>query len=81
MYTLGSMYGATAGIHHLCHEIALAGLGETDVAEYLAAESVAAALLEGLARLIHRHTEGNPLFMVAALEHMRETETHYCGRR
>jgi predicted ATPase len=30
------------------------------------------AVPEGLAGLIYRHSEGNPLFMVAVLEHMRE---------
>jgi DNA-binding winged helix-turn-helix (wHTH) protein/tetratricopeptide (TPR) repeat protein len=59
-------------IHRLCHEIVLDPLDEAEVAEYLAAECGGAAVPEGLARLIYRHTEGNPLFMVAALEHMRE---------
>src|SRR5271157_5236524 len=55
-------------IHHLCHEIALEPLGEAEVFEYLAAESGGAAVPEGLAGLIYRHSEGNPLFMMAALE-------------
>jgi predicted ATPase len=38
----------------------------------LAIESPGAPLPEGLAALIYRHSEGNPLFMVAILEHMRE---------
>ena len=59
-------------IHDLCHEIALDPLGEAEVAEYLDTESGGAAVPEGLAGLIHRHTEGNPLFMVATLKHMRE---------
>jgi DNA-binding winged helix-turn-helix (wHTH) protein/tetratricopeptide (TPR) repeat protein len=57
-------------IHNLCHEIALEPLGEADVAEYLAGEMAGAAVPDGLAKLIYRHSEGNPLFMVAALEHM-----------
>ncbi len=52
-------------VRHLCHEVALEPLGEADVAEYLAGESSAARLPEGLAALVHRHSEGNPLFMVA----------------
>lgn len=59
-------------IHHLCHEIALQPLGEAEVAEYLAAESGGAEVPDGLAGLIYRHSEGNPLFMVAALEHMTQ---------
>src|SRR6202040_2278949 len=59
-------------VHHLCREIALEPLRETEVAEYLAIESAGRAAAEGLARLIYRHTEGNPLFMVAALDHMRD---------
>ena len=40
------------------------------MAEYLAA--AAGAVPEGLAALIYRHSEGNPLFMVATLDHLRE---------
>ena len=58
-------------IHNLCREIALEPLRETDVAEYLAIGSAEPSALVGLAGLIYRHTEGNPLFMVAALDHMR----------
>jgi DNA-binding winged helix-turn-helix (wHTH) protein len=59
-------------IHHLCQEMTLAPLGEADVAEYLGAESAGGRLPEGFAELIHRHSEGNPLFMVAILDHMTE---------
>src|SRR5271165_421278 len=59
-------------VHHLCHEIALEPLKETEIAEYLAAESEGYAVPEGLAGLLYRHSEGNPLFMVAALTHLRE---------
>src|SRR6267143_4559622 len=59
-------------IHELGHEISLEPLEESEVAEYLATESVGVAVPEGLAGLIHRCTEGNPLFMVAILRHMRE---------
>src|SRR5271166_4164333 len=57
-------------IHHLCHEIALEPLDEADIEEYLAAESGGAAVPAGLAGLLYRHSEGNPLFMVAALNHL-----------
>ena len=59
-------------VHQLCHEIALAPLREADVAEYLGDGAMGADLPAGLARVVHRHTEGNPLFMVAALEHMTQ---------
>jgi DNA-binding winged helix-turn-helix (wHTH) protein len=59
-------------VHQLCREIALEPLGEAEVAEYLAIGSAGRAVPQGLAGLIYRHTEGNPLFMVAALDHMRD---------
>ena len=59
-------------VHHLCREMTLAPLEKADVAEYLGAESPGGSLPEGFAELIHRHSEGNPLFMIAALEHMTE---------
>jgi predicted ATPase/DNA-binding winged helix-turn-helix (wHTH) protein len=58
-------------VRHLCWEIALEPLGEAEVAEYLA-ESAGLAAPESLAELIYRHTEGNPLFIVATLDHMRD---------
>jgi predicted ATPase len=59
-------------VHQLCREIALEPLTEAEVAEYLAIESPGAHVTEGLAELIYRHSEGNPLFMVAVLDHMRD---------
>jgi predicted ATPase/DNA-binding winged helix-turn-helix (wHTH) protein len=59
-------------VHQLCREIGLKPLTETEVAEYLAMEAVAGTVPDGLAPLIYRHSEGNPLFMVAALDHVRE---------
>ena len=56
-------------VHQLCHEIALPLLKEAEVAEYLAIEAGDGAVPEGLAGLIYRHTEGNPLFMAAVLGH------------
>jgi DNA-binding winged helix-turn-helix (wHTH) protein/tetratricopeptide (TPR) repeat protein len=58
-------------VHHLCQEIILAPLKKTDVAEYLG-DSPGANLPDGFAELIHRHSEGHPLVMVATLEHMTE---------
>lgn len=59
-------------IHHQCQEITLAPLSVAHVAEYLSAEFPGGALPEGFAELIHRHSEGNPLFMIALLDHMIE---------
>jgi len=52
-------------MHKLCSEIALERLTEADVAKYLAEEFPGSALPTGLAELVHRHSEGNPLFMTA----------------
>ena len=52
--------------------MALEPLSEADVAAYLTAESSGASLPEDLAGLVYRHSEGNPLFMVAALDHLTQ---------
>jgi DNA-binding winged helix-turn-helix (wHTH) protein/tetratricopeptide (TPR) repeat protein len=52
-------------MHKLCCEIVLERLAEPEIAQYLSAEFPDAKLPEGLAALIHRHSEGNPLFMAA----------------
>ena len=59
-------------VHQLCREIALKPLTEAEVAEYLAMEAAGGPVPKGLAALIYRYSEGNPLFMVAALDHVRE---------
>ncbi len=56
----------------LCREVALEPLGEPHVVEYLVANAPGSPLPDGLAELVYRHSEGNPLFMVAALDHMTE---------
>jgi DNA-binding winged helix-turn-helix (wHTH) protein len=55
---------------HLCHEIALGRLSEAQVVDYLVAEQPDSPLPGGLAALVYRHSEGNPLFMVATLDHL-----------
>src|SRR6266478_1917131 len=57
-------------LHQLCREITLDPLGKAEIAEYLAADSSEGSLPEGLAKLVHHHSEGNPLFMMAVLDHM-----------
>jgi DNA-binding winged helix-turn-helix (wHTH) protein/tetratricopeptide (TPR) repeat protein len=53
-----------------CHEIAIPPLSVPQVVQYLGADASAAEAPTGLAALVHRHTEGNPLFMVGVLEHL-----------
>jgi DNA-binding winged helix-turn-helix (wHTH) protein len=57
-------------VHRLCRAIDLTPLSEADVEEYLRAQSPASRPPQGLSELLHRHSDGNPLFMVAALEQM-----------
>ena len=57
---------------HLGREIVLPPLTDAEIAQYLAEGQSAATVPEELASLLHRHTEGNPLFMIAVLEHMLE---------
>jgi DNA-binding winged helix-turn-helix (wHTH) protein len=59
-------------LHRLCHEIELEPLTEAQVAEYLCAEAPQGSSPEGLAELVGRHSEGNPLFMVTALDHLTQ---------
>ncbi len=70
-------------VHRLCQEMTLAPLAKADVAEYLRADSPGESLPEGFAELIHRHSDGNPLFMIAILEHMAEQRLISCenGKR
>jgi predicted ATPase len=59
-------------VHHLCTEIALERLEEPEIAEYLARQFVGDDddLPSGLAKVICRHSGGNPFFMVAMVEDM-----------
>jgi DNA-binding winged helix-turn-helix (wHTH) protein/tetratricopeptide (TPR) repeat protein len=66
-------------VHRLCRKIDLTPLSEADVEEYLAAQSPAGRPPPGLSALVHRHSEGNPLFMVAALEHMAKRSLLTCA--
>lgn len=59
-------------IHGLCIELPLDLLEEAEVAEYLAADAGGAAVPQSLPGFIQRRTEGNPMFMVATLQNMRE---------
>ena len=52
-------------MHKLCSEVALERLTVQDVALFLAGEFSGSGFPAGLAELVHRHSEGNPLFMTA----------------
>ena len=63
--------GPELQLHRLCSELPLDPLTEGEIAAYLAAQTPAATSVpDGLAGLIHRRTEGNPLFMVTLLDHL-----------
>jgi len=57
-------------VHDLCAEITLERLPEPVVAEYLVTEFPNSSLPPAMANLIYRHSEGNPLFMVAIVQDM-----------
>jgi predicted ATPase len=59
-------------VHRLCHRVHLEPLEEEDIAEYLVGESSERSAPHGLAALLKRHSDGNPLFMLAALEHLQQ---------
>ena len=53
-----------------CEELALAYLSEEAVAEYLSVRFPANRFPPGLSKLIHKRTEGNPLFMLNAVDYL-----------
>src|SRR5262249_58115832 len=61
-------------MHGRCEELALGFLSEAAVGEYLAVRfSVNATSrlpLQHLARMIHKRTDGNPLFIVNVVDHL-----------
>jgi predicted ATPase/DNA-binding winged helix-turn-helix (wHTH) protein len=54
----------------LAAEMALRPLAKAAVAEYLARELRQPKPPSGLTSFLHQHSEGNPLFMIAILEHL-----------
>jgi len=57
--------------HQLCQVITLSSLVEAEIREYLVSGSPKSSTPPGLAALVLRHSGGNPLFMVAAVEHLQ----------
>jgi predicted ATPase len=58
----------------VCREVALELLGRPDIERYLALEFPEHRFPEEFAALIHNKTEGNPLFMVDLLHHLRDRQ-------
>jgi predicted ATPase len=58
----------------ICREVTLELLSLPDVERYLALEFPGHRFAEGFAALIHGKTEGNPLFMVDLLRHLRDRQ-------
>ena len=61
-------------VHGDCDELPLRCLPEEVVVEYLAARFPSHQFPGKLTRMIHRRTEGNPLFMVNVVEHLIDEE-------
>ena len=57
-------------VRRCCRKIDLTPLSQADVEEYLDAQLPTSPPPPGLSAWVHRHSEGNPLFMLAALEDM-----------
>jgi len=72
----GSSEGPLKGLKHdllmrrLCVEMVVAPLGRTAVLELVARELDQQALPTGLADFVMQRSEGNPLFVVAVVEHL-----------
>ena len=62
--------------HGLCHELPLEYLTEEAVAQYLDVKLRGHRLDKRLARLIHRRSEGNPLFMVNLVDYLIDEGVH-----
>jgi DNA-binding winged helix-turn-helix (wHTH) protein/tetratricopeptide (TPR) repeat protein len=56
--------------HGQCVELALDYLSEADVAAYLGQRFEAPRLAANLARVLHRRTTGNPLFLIAVVDEL-----------
>lgn len=66
------LLSATRTLHarRQCVELPLSDLTEEAVCSYLQARFPGSDFPLALARLIHKHTDGNPLFMVGVVDHM-----------
>src|SRR5262245_4486934 len=60
----------TMQVHHPCVELPVHEFSADDVRSYLEARFPGAQLPSSLARRLHAHTDGNPLFVTAVADHM-----------
>jgi DNA-binding winged helix-turn-helix (wHTH) protein/predicted ATPase len=60
----------TLQVRRQCMELPVHELTEPDVGSYLHERFPGARFPSGLARMLHRHTDGNPLFLAAVIDHM-----------
>jgi DNA-binding winged helix-turn-helix (wHTH) protein len=60
----------TLAVHRQCVDLALSPLREQDVRRYLRERFPGNDLPPALATVIHRHTDGNPLFMIGVVDHL-----------
>ena len=61
-------------LHKLCHELPLEYLSLRAVAEYLALKFPGHQFSSRLAAMIHRRTEGNPLFIVNVVDYLEDAQ-------
>ncbi|MHC2518962.1 AAA family ATPase [Bradyrhizobium diazoefficiens] len=59
-------------VHRLCHKIDLPPLSGQNIETYLQNQASGGELPHGFVDFLHRHSEGNPLFLVAALEDLKK---------
>jgi DNA-binding winged helix-turn-helix (wHTH) protein len=59
-------------VHRLCHEMSVEPLTESQVERFLAAEFPETGLPRALAPMIHRRSDGNPMFMIAMIDQIRQ---------
>src|ERR1700685_410181 len=59
-------------VHGLAVEVSLPPLAEHHISTYLSADTVATGTVDSLAQMLYRHSDGNPLFMVAVLRHLTQ---------
>jgi predicted ATPase/DNA-binding winged helix-turn-helix (wHTH) protein len=62
-------------VHRLCYELPLEYLTEPDVAEFLAVRFPGNRFAGELAQMIHKRTEGNPLFIVNVVDYLVAEKT------
>ena len=71
-------------LHGLCTELPLEYLTEEAIAEYLRLKFPSHQFPDRLASMIHRRTEGNPLFMISVVEYLLEekliTNADHCWK-